>query len=78
MIADPVDVALREVAETKHLLEALITASESFDYARAKATLEELRTKVRALGKLQARLVARQSVQMQERIVRFPSVNAEP
>ena len=40
------------------LLDALISASESFDYMRAKATLEELRLKVRVLGRVQAELSA--------------------
>ena len=70
MISDPLDIALREVAETKYLLQAFITSSESFDHLRAKATLQELQTKVRTLGKLQARLSAQQSVQL-EHTIRF-------
>jgi hypothetical protein len=61
MIADPLDVALREVTETKRLLESLLTSSESFDYIRAKAILAELRVKVRVLGRTQAELATRQS-----------------
>lgn len=70
MSSDPIDLALREVAETKHLLESLIAASEGFDYLRAKAVIEELRLKVRALGKVQARLAARQSAALGEQILK--------
>ena len=44
MISDPLDIALREVAETKYLLQAFITSSESFDHLRAKATLQDFCT----------------------------------
>jgi hypothetical protein len=67
MISDPIDIAMREVAETRYLVEAFITSSETFDHLRAKATLQELRTKVRALGKLQARLSAQQGAQLEHR-----------
>lgn len=74
MISDPLDLALREIAATRHLVEALVTSSESFDYLRARATLQELQAKVRVLAKLQARLCAQQSAHMQERIVQFPAL----
>jgi hypothetical protein len=67
MISNPIDIAMREVAETRYLVEAFITSSESFDHLRAKATLQELQTKVRSLGKLQARLSAQQSVQVEHK-----------
>ena len=56
MNTDSVDVALRHVAETRSLLETLITSSESFDYHGAKAALKQLKRKVRDLGKFQAEL----------------------
>jgi hypothetical protein len=57
MNCNPVDVALRHVNETRHLLDALITSSESFDYQKAKLTLRALQEKSRELGKLQAKLL---------------------
>jgi hypothetical protein len=70
--SDPLDVALREVTDTKRLLEALITSSESFDYVRAKRTLQELTLKVKVLGRLQADLAA-QSQAVSARILPFPA-----
>jgi len=69
--ADPVDVALREIGETKRLLELLITSSESFDYPRAKAALVELQGKVKALGKMKARLSERCTPVLQQ-VIPFP------
>ena len=74
MSADPIDIALREVTDTRRLLEALLTSSESFDYRRAKATLEELRLKAKVLGRIEADLVARRSP-IPERIIPFPMAN---
>jgi hypothetical protein len=51
------DVALQHVNETKHLLDALITSSESFDYRKAKLALRALQEKSRELGKLRAKLL---------------------
>lgn len=56
MNTEPVSAALREVAETKILLEALLVSSESFDYPKAKLALKALQQKVRDLTKLQAKL----------------------
>ena len=56
MNRNPVDIALQHVSETKHLLDALITSSESFDYRKAKSALKALEKKSRELGKLQAEL----------------------
>jgi hypothetical protein len=53
---DSVDLALRHVCETKHLLEALIHSSESFDYHAAKRHLGLLQTKIRELAKAKADL----------------------
>jgi len=55
MNMDPLSLALTEIAETKHLLEQLITSSESFDYVKAKSALTQLNRKLRALGKLQSK-----------------------
>lgn len=55
---DPVEVALQHVSETKHLLDALITSSESFDYQKAKLALKLLEKKSRELGKLRTELLA--------------------
>ena len=72
MNADPLELALREVTDTKRLLDALISASESFDYIRAKATLEELRLKVRVLGRVQAELSAERA-SADSLIIPFPA-----
>ena len=65
MKSDPVFVALRNVAETKQLLESLIFSSESFDYQKAKIALGKLERKIKQLGKLQSkwevRIAPRQS-----------------
>jgi hypothetical protein len=58
MNVDPVSIALQNITETKHLLQALITSSESFDYFKAKATLDLLDKKVKHLAKVQAQLQA--------------------
>jgi hypothetical protein len=71
---EPVEIALREITATKHLLQALITASESFDYHRAKATLQELELKVKVLGRVQAELMT-QRPPLPEHIIPFPSLS---
>jgi hypothetical protein len=55
MITDPLGTALKQITETKDLLEALITSSESFDYPQARVALKKLNRKVRELGKLQTK-----------------------
>ena len=55
---DPLALALREISETRRLLEALITSSESFDYPKARVALRELNRKVRDLAKIEGRLQA--------------------
>ena len=57
---DPMTLALREIAETRGLLETLITSSESFDYPQAKIALTKLNRKVRDLARLQAKLQEKQ------------------
>jgi hypothetical protein len=56
MSGDPLDIAIKEISETKNLLAALITSSESFDYPTAKKSLVLLQRKLRELGKLQRAL----------------------
>jgi len=55
MHTDPLSIALKEVIETKELVESLTTSSESFDYLGAKAALKELNRKIRDLAKAKAR-----------------------
>jgi hypothetical protein len=69
--SEPMEIALREITDTKRLLEGLITSSQSFDYVRAKATFEELRLKVKVLGRFQAELIAQQPP-VSEHIIPFP------
>lgn len=58
MKSDPLTTALRSVAETKHLVEALIYSSESFDYPKAKKTIAMLERKVKELARLQSEMEA--------------------
>lgn len=60
MNSDPLSTALKEIIETKELLESLLTSSESFDYLKAKAALKELNRKVRELAKVRAQFEALQ------------------
>lgn len=53
---NPLDLAIRKISETRHLLALVVTSSESFDYVKAKSALGELQLKIRELGRLQARL----------------------
>ena len=52
---DPLAIALREIAETKSLLQSLLKSSENFDYPKAKLALRELTKKVQALSKAKAK-----------------------
>ncbi|HUR47717.1 MAG TPA: hypothetical protein VMZ27_17670 [Candidatus Saccharimonadales bacterium] len=56
MNIDPLTMALREIAETRALLECLITSSEGFDYPKAKVALAGLDKKIRELTRIQSRL----------------------
>ena len=55
MTSDPLSAALKEISEARHLLESLLTASENFEYHRAKSVLKKLNRKVRDLARLQAK-----------------------
>jgi hypothetical protein len=59
MTPEPLALALREITDTRRLLETLITSSETFDYPKAKVALRELDRKVRDLAKLEGRLQAK-------------------
>ncbi len=56
MNTDHLALALREITETKNLVESLIVSSESFDYPRARLVLKSLNQKAHDLARLQARL----------------------
>ena len=56
MNSDPIDTAVRHVAETREMLEKVVTSSESFNYIEAKKGLQKLQRKMKQLGQLQARL----------------------
>ena len=72
MNCNPLDVALQHVSETKHLLAALITSSESFDYPKAKLALVALRKKTIELEQLRAQLIADSSQTSPGNVVRLP------
>ena len=52
--------ALKEIIETKEILESLLTSSETFEYLKAKAALKELNRKIRELSKVRAKFEALQ------------------
>ncbi|MEO6033699.1 MAG: hypothetical protein ABIQ35_00430 [Verrucomicrobiota bacterium] len=58
MKSDPLTTALRSVAETKHLVEALLFSSEKFDNLMARKTVARLHRKLKELGRLQAEMEA--------------------
>lgn len=76
MTRDPIVVALREVAQTKHLVQAFLLASKSIDYIAAEAVLQALDQKVRTLGKVQARLMGQCS--NSDAIIAFPGCETYP
>jgi hypothetical protein len=55
MKIDPLSTALKEIAETRALLESLLISSEQFDYPKAKLAIGQLRKKLQNLAKTQAR-----------------------
>lgn len=77
MNVDPVSLALQNITETKHLLQTLITSSESFDYFKAKATLDLLDKKIKHLTKVQAQLQSTaQPTAKNVRVVDFTSARS--
>ena len=55
MQTDPIEIALKNLIETRNLLQLLITSSESFDYPMAKEALKHLERKIRELAQLEAK-----------------------
>ena len=72
---NPVDLALQHVSETKHLLDALLTSSEQFDYHKAKAALLALHKKSRELTKLQSELRMASMAAAPRNVVMLPATN---
>ena len=58
MNIDPLSTALKEIVETRAMVESLVVSSEKFEYAKAKVALRELTGKVQALAKTQAKFAA--------------------
>jgi len=75
MNSDPIDIALRNISETRQMLERLITSSESFDYIQARAALQDLQKKVKNLAHLQNELTARRNRTPNIRVVDFRSAD---
>ncbi len=71
MNSDPIDIAIRNISETRQMLERLITSSESFDYHLAKVALVDLQNRTKTLARLQAELTARQQKAPNIRVVEF-------
>ena len=60
MNIDPLSIAVKEITETRDIVESLVTSSETFDYLKAKAALRDLTRKIRELGRLRGKLEALQ------------------
>jgi hypothetical protein len=73
MNCNPVDIALQHVSETKHLIDSLITSSESFDYPKAKLALAALAKKARELERVRAQLLAETSQAVPANVVVLPT-----
>jgi hypothetical protein len=78
--AEPLDLAIRTLAETRKLLQLLITSSESFDYPKAKIALSMLSEKIKALEDVQRTLSRQQPLNncsnpagASPRVIAFPS-----
>jgi ribosomal protein L17 len=76
MNSDPIDIALRNLCETRQMLERLITSSESFDYHQARIALKELQKKTEVLGRIQSELTAKKMKAPNIRVVDFRSAEA--
>jgi len=76
---DPLSIALREIVDTKDLLESLIQSSESFDYPKAKTALKELNSKLRRLTKVGAKFQALQQARPANiHVLNFSAPLSEP
>ncbi len=71
--AHALEVAIREIVETRRLLSTLITSSESFNYPLAKAALHELQLKIKVLARLESELTTERGCADSDRIVSFPA-----
>ena len=77
MNIDPLSTALKEIVETRAMVESLVVSSEQFDYSKAKLALRDLTKKVQALAKTQAKFaVLLKERQPNIRVVDFRSANA--
>ncbi len=76
MNSDPIDIALRNISETRQMLERLITSSETFDYIQAKAALGDLQKKVKNLTQLQNELTTRRAKAPNIHVVEFRPADA--
>jgi len=79
MNIDPLGTALREIAETRALLETLLISSEQFNYPRAKIAMGQLRKKLQTLTKTKARfeeLVQQRQPHIQ--VINFRPPSARP
>ena len=72
MNGNPNDLALQHISETRHLLDALLTSSEQFDYPKAKVALLALHKKSRELTRLQAELGAAALTDAPRHVVMLP------
>ena len=77
MASDPIVLALRHINETRQMLDALITSSESFDYPKAKLALQALDRKSRDLARLSAKLAAPASGALPN-VIHFPLAQSRP
>jgi hypothetical protein len=71
-------VALRTIAEARHLLTEVVTSSESFNYRKAKEGLKQLDRLIRELAREEARLRGAAASNAGVNIVPFPTVPAQP
>ena len=69
---DPGQLALRSIAEARHILTEVVTSSESFNYRKAKEGLKELDRIIRELGREEARLRAAGNPSDCAKVVPFP------
>jgi hypothetical protein len=58
--ADPLEIALREVNDTKRLVESVLNSTESLTFGAglAKATAGELQLKIKVMGRMKSHLTA--------------------
>jgi hypothetical protein len=74
---DPLEIAVEKIAESKRILDTLITSSESFDYPRAKWALGALQKMIRELGKTRAEFEElKRQPKPDLRVIEFPNERA--